>query len=544
MISRVIVEIGVIALALATAVALFALFDVPQDTSDLIFATIMLWCAVGVLRLVWNAGCRARAERRTAQRLEATTLGQAARDAVIEERVRIAADVEAVVRASVTRMGRSADEADRVWQVDPAGPLLAVQDEGAHAGSELRRMLGLLREADRPPADPPRMDRSAGHRAARHLPPAALLLCVGSVALTIFERYPQPPGVPAAFYSAGAVVLTALAATTVVLFRRAPALGAALCGGFFVLGAVRGAPVGPGSWIFLTPVVLAWAAATGTWSGLLAVIALLAGVTLDLGWYLPVNLPICLVIIGISALGGAAVGRSNRRKASAHDRVVRRSSELTAATGAAVSAERLAVARDLHDVVSHAIAVMVMQAGAANALRGTDPDRARAALTVVGRTASETVGELDHLVDAIAAGALGIPSSVPGAVERDSADLTALVHRMEGAGLRIALHLNGRLTGNTGAAVYRITQEALTNALRHALGAQVTVIINMSRDRVTVDVHDDGPGATPEIGRGYGLVGIAERVERLGGQVTIGACGNRSGFRISARIPAVEAVPT
>ena len=113
----------------------------------------MLWCAVGVLRLVGNAGYRARAERRTAQRLEATTLGQAARDAVVEERVRIAADVEAVVRASVTRMGRSADEADRVWEVDPAGPLLAVQDEGARAGSELRRMLGLLREADQPPAD-------------------------------------------------------------------------------------------------------------------------------------------------------------------------------------------------------------------------------------------------------------------------------------------------------------------------------------------------------------------------------------------------------
>ena len=143
MLSRVIVEIGVLALVLASTVALFSLFGVPPDTSDLIFATIMLWCAVGVLRLVGHAGYRARAERRTAQRLEATTLGQAARDAVVEERVRIAADVEAVVRASVTRMGRSADEADRVWEVDPAGPLLAVQDEGARAGSELRRMLGL-----------------------------------------------------------------------------------------------------------------------------------------------------------------------------------------------------------------------------------------------------------------------------------------------------------------------------------------------------------------------------------------------------------------
>ena len=68
--------------------------------------------------------------------------------------------------------------------------------------------------------------------------------------------------------------------------------------------------------------------------------------------------------------------------------------------------------------------------------------------------------------------------------------------------------------------------------------------INTSRDRVTVDVLDDGPGAAPEIGRGYGLVGIAERVERLGGQVTIGTGVNRSGFSVRARIPAVEVVPT
>jgi signal transduction histidine kinase len=403
-------------------------------------------------------------------------------------------------------------------------------------------MLGLLRDAE-PPEVKDASSNLAPSRQAHYAPRMVVLLCVASVALTVVEGWPRSPDAPAAFHTPGSLILTAIAAATVILCRRAPALGAAGCAAVFILAAILGAPVAPGSWVFLTPAVLAWtAAATGTRIGFVSVAALMAGMALDLGLYWPINLPMSEVIIGVAAIGGAVVGWSNRRKASAHQRVVQRSAQLSTAAGKAVRAERLGVARELHDVVSHGVAVMVMQAGAAAALRRTDPDRARTALTVVQRTAVETFGELERLVDTIAAGALGMPATAPGSVERDAEDLQALINRMEGAGLRISLQLDGSLTEHTGTAVYRITQEALTNAARHAPGSRVTVSINTSDDRVTIDVLDDGPGTTCDTGRGYGLVGIAERVARLGGQLTTGPGANQSGFRVSAQLPVVDAV--
>ena len=405
-------------------------------------------------------------------------------------------------------------------------------------------MLGLLRDAEPLEVGGLRTDRSPTGQ-AQLFPWWLVLLCVASVALTIVEPWPRTPDTPADFYSAGSLILTPIAAATVLLCRRAPALGAAGCAAVFILGAIVGAPLAPGSWIILTPAVLAGtAAATGTRTGFMAVAVLMAGIALDLGMYWPINLPMSESIIGVAAIGGAAVGWSNRRKASAHQRVVQRSAQLRTAADAAVRAERLGFARDLHDVVSHGVAVIVMQAGAAAALRRTDPDRAKTALTIVQRTAAETLGELERLVDTIAAGALGIPATAPGSVDRDAEDLQALIDRMEGAGLQISLQVDGSLTGNTGTAVYRIVQEALTNAARHAPGSTVTVGINSGNDRVTIDVVDDGPGTTRTTGRGYGLVGIAERVARLGGQLTTGPGVNQSGFHVSAQLPAMDAVPS
>jgi signal transduction histidine kinase len=268
------------------------------------------------------------------------------------------------------------------------------------------------------------------------------------------------------------------------------------------------------------------------------------GITVNLAWYDAINLPLSLVIIGLAAIGGTLVGWSNTRRVTAHEQVIRRTADLDAAAGDAVRGERVAVARDLHDVVSHAIAVMVMQAGAAQALYGHDRHRARAALVAVQQTARETLQELDRLVAAIGAGTMGAALVATGAVEHDSNDLNALVERMRGAGLRINLDLNCPLSGSVGAVVYRIVQESLTNAARHAPGAKVIVTVRTEGDEITVDVVDDGPGAASSSRRGYGLVGIAERVERLGGQLTTGPASRDTGFRVCARLPAVGAVST
>ncbi|HEY5849111.1 MAG TPA: histidine kinase [Microlunatus sp.] len=543
MLRRVLVETAVVVVAFTVTAALLDLVEPAAPVLDLTFATFLLWCLIGVVRLVWQAVWRARVERHTARWLESTSLVQAAQDAVVEERVRLAADIEALVRASVTTMGVSADRAERTWDLDPDVHLLAVQDEGARATSELRRMLGLLRDAETPDVIATGSS-SFPSRPADQFPMMVVLLCVASVTLTVVEGWPTSPDVPAVFDTPGSLILTAVAAATVILCRRAPAVGAAACAAVFLVGAAVGAPVGPGSWIFLTPAVLAWsAAATGTVAGFAAVAALLAGIAVDLGIYMPINLAMCEAIVGVAAVGGAVVGWSNRRKSAAHQRVVQRGAELDTAAGVAVHAERLAVARDLHDVVSHGVAVMVMQAGAAAATRRSDPDRAQRALRVVQRTAAATLAELARLVDAIAAGALGVPATTPGSVERDVEDLQALVNRMEGAGLRISLHLASTLTGSTGTVVYRITQEALTNAARHAPGSRVNVSIDTSPDRITIDVVDDGPGTIRATARGYGLVGIAERVARLGGQLSTGPGDHQAGFRVSAQLPIADAVP-
>jgi signal transduction histidine kinase len=505
---------------------------------DFLFLTVIFWCALTVLRMARDAARRARTERRRAHRLATTPVDDVARRAVAEERVRLAADIEAVIRASVTTMGEYARSARRRWDTDPEPSLVGIQDEGRRAATELRRLLGLLREAEAGTDQP-------APAAERHPARLDILLGLAAAALSVAERYPVAPDVPAAMHTTTSLVLTALAAATIALRRSAPAVGATICGALFATSAISGDPVSPGFWILLTPATLAWSAmAARTWYGAGGMAALIAGIVADLGRYNAVNLPISVAIIGVAGAGGAFVGWSNQRRAAAYEQVVRRSAELDAAAEHAVRGERLAVARDLHDVVSHAVAVMVMQAGAAEALRVSDPPGARTALALVDRTAADTLGELDRLVAAIAAGTMGVAMPAAGAVDRDTDDLRALLHRMRAAGLRISADLRGGVSGPTGAVVYRIVQEALTNAVRHAPGAQVTVLVDPSARDVTIEVTDDGPGPGGGSRRGYGLVGIAERVERIGGQLHTGPAAHRTGFRVSARLPVIGTVTT
>jgi signal transduction histidine kinase len=529
--------VGFAILGLAGAAAAFAALLGGVGLPEWVFLAVLLSCAFTVLWLVLDAGRQALTERRHARSLAATAVVDVARRAVVEERVRLSADIEAVVRASVTTMGEHARDAANHWDGDPAPALHGVQDEGRRAATELRRMLGLLRDAERAGTDPPRPG------ATRPRARTDIVLGLAAAVLSVVERFAVTPDIPASMQTTASLVLTALAAATLALRRRAPALGTALCGAAFFVGAFSGHPLSPGSWMLLGPAWLAWAAmARRTWPGAGATALLIGGIAVNLGWYNPVNLPICLVILGAAAAGGALVGWSNQRRASAHDQVVRRSAELEAAAGIAVHGERTTIARDLHDVVSHAVAVMVMQAGAAEALRSTDPQRARAALTVVRQTAVDTLGELDRLVAAIGAGTMGAAIPATGAVEHDADDLRALVHRMNGAGLRISLALDVPIGGAAGAVVYRIAQEALTNAARHAPGARVTLTVHARAGGISVDVIDDGPGSDGASRRGYGLVGIAERVERIGGQLITGPPLHGTGFRVSAHLPTTGSV--
>ena len=527
-----VVDVAIVAVAFSV-VAVAVAVDKNAGPLELLFGTVVLAAALLTVRLVAAAYRRAGRERGAARKLARTRPEEVARRAVVEERGRLAADIEAVVRAAVTRMLALAEEATRQWPNGAVPFLQRVQEEGQHAIHELRRLLGLLREAD-----PAATAAPTGQIAA----PRSWWFDVGlaAVAMTdaVVEHYLFDSGVHPGTASLASTGLTAVAAATIVLRRIAPAIGSGGCGLIILGAALVERPVTGGFWMLLTLGGLAWAAAARrTWSGAVGVTGLLAGVAAAQARVNPEEVLVDVVVVVVGAVGGALVRWSNGRGTAAHARAERRAAELAAAAEHAVHAERLTVARDLHDMVSHAVGVIAVQAGAAELLLPTRPDRGRAALEVVCRTAKETLSELDRLVAVIRDGALGGPLPAGATTRHDPADLRALVQRMRSAGLDVTLTLDRPPSGEAGAAVYRIVQESLTNALRHAAGAHVAVAVRAEASGAVVAVLDDGPGPGDEFRRGYGLVGIAERVQRLGGQLTTGPGPDGTGFRVYARMP-------
>ncbi len=199
------------------------------------------------------------------------------------------------------------------------------------------------------------------------------------------------------------------------------------------------------------------------------------------------------------------------------------------ASSKAVVEERLRISRELHDVTSHAIGVMVLHASAANAQRDIDPDRARRTLHVVEAVGTQAESEVEALLDALAVHQRGHESD---------RSLTALVDRMRAGGLDIEAHLRDLPSGPVGQTVYRTVQEALTNAARHAPGSRVSVTV----DRGAVHVVNGRGRRTPlGSGCGFGLMGPRERVHGHGGTLEAGPCAG-DGFALRVRLPDADPV--
>ncbi|MFI7514372.1 sensor histidine kinase [Micromonospora echinofusca] len=200
-----------------------------------------------------------------------------------------------------------------------------------------------------------------------------------------------------------------------------------------------------------------------------------------------------------------------------------------------VEEERLRIARDLHDVIAHHISVISLHAGVADEALDDDPVAARAALGHVRSATTQVVRELRTT--------LGLLRDPAGAEPRQPvaglARLDDLAAGARAAGLRVAVRRRGELTGLPAAVdstAYRLVQEALTNALRHADAGSVEIDVVRGPRAVAVAVRDDGRGQRGDASRGYGLGGIRERTALLGGTVT---AGNRpgGGFEVRAELP-------
>jgi signal transduction histidine kinase len=451
-------------------------------------------------------------------------------------------------------MRKLAHEAERRWAGDPRPTLERLQDRGREAMTDLRLLLGLLRDA---PPGPPGARSSAtswagdaastrpasGRHGVLRLDVVVASLAVldaGAWAVASHVVPTLPPVTPLA------AALSCLAAATVVGRTIAPGPSAVAAGVVVVLATLVSQPVGAGLWVVLTVGGLAWSCAAverrATWA-VLGPVTLAAAFVHKHARYEPENLPITLVVLVGGVLTGVLVRTSRARAAQADAAARRRRAELDAAAGEARDAERRTVARDLHDVVSGGIGVIVLQAGAAQTLHGSDPERARRALRAVVTTCDHALVELDRLLAELQGAAPG-----PGSATRSRPDVEALVERMRTAGLRVERAVVDVPPGADDlpcwSVVHRVVQEALTNVLRHAPGSSVSLSVHLVDDGpdLAVDVVDDGPGPAATSLRGYGLVGLAERVEQAGGRLVAGA-EPAGGFGVHARLPGSTTAP-
>ncbi|MEU5030287.1 sensor histidine kinase [Streptomyces milbemycinicus] len=220
----------------------------------------------------------------------------------------------------------------------------------------------------------------------------------------------------------------------------------------------------------------------------------------------------------------------------------------------AAEQERARIARELHDVVTHNVSVMIIQAGAARKVMAATPDRAREALLAVEASGRAAMAELRHAMGLLTmddnsgesasdkAGATPDLAPQPGLGQLD-----ALVTRVREAGLPVELTVSGTprpVPSGVGLAAYRVVQEALTNTVKHAVGSTAEVTVAYGDDQLRVAVTDTGgtPSASAAAGGGRGLIGLHERLSVYGGTLHTGPRPG-GGYRVEATIPLEEMCP-
>jgi signal transduction histidine kinase len=200
--------------------------------------------------------------------------------------------------------------------------------------------------------------------------------------------------------------------------------------------------------------------------------------------------------------------------------------------------ERLRIAREVHDVVAHAMVAINVQAGVAAHRLDRDPEQARSALRAIKETSGEALSDLRATLGVLR----GEDHDAPVRPAAGLGDLDELAEGLRAAGVEVALEVGdvGELPAAVHAAGYRIVQEALTNALRHAGAAHVRVHVARAAGAVRIEVTDDGAGAAANgagDGSGSGLRGMRERAAALGGSLEAGR-GEGRGWRVRAELPA------
>jgi signal transduction histidine kinase len=509
-------ELGLVGVAAAAAVTLTVIEG--WRWIEATFLTIVFSAVLLIGRMSWRGHRDAVRERRTAADLQAASPEDAAREAVVAERRRLSADIEACVRDSLMIIDERARGIPDSG--DPAAGLRAIQSEARRATSELRRQLGLLRSEEAIETGGVTVAHEITGLRVSDLAIAGAVVAVAGIDLIagfIFDDFTL---------SWVMVTLTVCAAATVVLRRIAPQRGALLCAAVLMAGAILEEPAVDGFWFPLAVGIHAWTLATLRTVRAWLTLAMLSAAAISSRLLNePANAPISAALLAVAVAGGATVGHSRRARAAAQASAAAWEQVLQVAAQEAVAAERRAVARELHDLVSSAISVIAVQAGAAELTWANDPAAARRSVDVVRTTAEQTLAELDRL----------LPGTAP--VAHDLGDLEALLDRVRAAGLSVGFNVDGCPPDEYAPTVYRIVQEGLTNVLRHAPGSRVTVRIVADPKETVVEVADDGPGPLTGKQAGYGLIGLAERVKHAGGTFEVRSAEQGTGLLMTVVLP-------
>lgn len=373
----------------------------------------------------------------------------------------------------------------------------------------------------------PRMDRSA-----------AIALTVTAIVLGFV------PGIPERSGSALVVIdsLCMIGVCALVWWRRRFPVSVAIAAGVLLLipylngaGTIVGDaaisdPADAGSFL----IALALGSQVPWARSLLGLLPLTAGLAVPAGQFNPFLL---MVTFGPWLIGLVLASRQR-----AADQLTRRARELAEErevfAAASVRYERARIARELHDIVAHSVSLMVVQANAGVYLAGTDRDGAAEAFDAISTTADQARAEIDRL-----AGLLESTNPLE-AVGLNVVD--ELVSRARTAGLHVTYQVSGdvdHLFAGSVEAIHRVIQEAITNALKHAPGAEITIRLHGGRDVVDLEIRNPSARPAPTTvaglgltGGGHGITGMRERVHRCGGDLQVGPDGH-GGWVVSARLP-------
>ncbi|NEM90345.1 sensor histidine kinase [Galbitalea soli] len=328
---------------------------------------------------------------------------------------------------------------------------------------------------------------------------ALALALVGPIALIGARRWPGPV----------VAVVTAAACASIFVgnFDNSPPY---ISLAFAIVGAiVRGAR--PWAWISI---------ATG-W-----VITLSIAIATGAHWNAPRIAATTLGILIVIGIGESTRSRRERFRQLARARAERQQTE--------VQAERVRIARELHDVLAHSLSQINVQAGVGLHLMDGDPDKARDALANIKETSKTALDEVRSVLGVLRSGRDADAPLVP---EPDLARLPALADSVRDQGIDVALgSAPDGLPQATQLALYRIVQESLTNVVRHARASRARVEFDVSDEFYSVTITDDGVSSYRADTEGRGLLGMRERAELLGGTLEAGPSPH-GGFRVQARIP-------